>query len=160
MSLYGLGQNRWSIFSGSFDVAGNRQHGLHSMDVSEEVKREIVRGNKQKGAGVTRGPHSVTCSAEILLVEWQQILEALGDGFSEVPFDINATYIEQNGDGRLSVVVRDVLIAKHQKKVSNDGKEIVISAEFTVVEPVQWNGLQIIEREDAFWEAAGLAIFG
>lgn len=160
MSLYGLGQDRWSIFSGNFRFGDVKMHGLHTWDVQEEVKREIVRGNRQKGAGTTRGAHSVTSSAEILAVEYLQLIDTLGDGFSDVPFDIDCTYIEQNGDGVLNVHATDVKIAKHQKKVSNDGKELVYSVEFTIVEPIKWNGLQIIARDDAYWEASGLTIFG
>jgi zona occludens toxin (predicted ATPase) len=154
---YGMNQNRWSLASGKISVHGQEYRGIQSLSPKESVKREKVYGSGRIAVGRVRGQHEASCSMEMLLSEYNQLVQTLGPSFSDVPFDIAATFIEMVGDGVFSVEVVQATIISAELKASNDQKALVMAVELDVVEPIIWNGLRMCDQEDGF-DASGFGL--
>lgn len=148
--IYSLNGNRWSLASGEISAAGQKFVGLQSLSPKESVKKERVEGNGRTAVGRTRGKHEASTGMEMLLTEFEQLISTLGDSYTDVPFDITSTFIENYGDGVMTVDITQVTIVSNELKASNDGKALVMAVELDVIDPIRWNGLRICDQGDSF----------
>jgi hypothetical protein len=148
---YSLNSNRWSFASGDIYLDGRRYFGLQNISPKESVKKDPVYGNGRTAIGRVRGQHSASASMDILLTEYNALLEGLGDSFTDVPFDISATFLETSGgDGVFTLGLTQVTIVEHELGLSNDGKAAIMKVTLDVVDPISWNGRRICDQGDGF----------
>jgi hypothetical protein len=160
VAIYSPNQNRWSFASGECNFNGQKFVGLQSFNPVEEVKKERVYGNGRKAIGRVRGQHTASASCEMVLTEYDQLIQALGPGFTDIPFDISVTYIETAGDGVFTIQCSQVTITKVEQKASNDGKAIIVALDLDLIDPINWNGQTMVEVDDTTFDfdAAGLTV--
>jgi hypothetical protein len=158
MAIFGINQNRWALTSGHFSAYGIRIYGLQSLAPSEEVKVETSYGSGSIGVGRVQGQHSASATLEVLLAEYDQLIKALGGNFVGKPFDVVGTFLEVSGDGIFTVGIPQGVISKTEMKASNDGKAIVQALTLHVVEPIDWNGVKLIEQDLSSFDATGFGL--
>lgn len=142
--IFSLDQNRWSLASAEIDVAGDKMLGVQSLAPKEELTPTDVYGNGPVPVGRTRGIYKGSAELSILLVEFRAIIQKLGNGFGEKTFNIGATYIEINGDGVMPIEITGCRIATPDLSDTNDGKATVVKVGLSIITPIFWDGLQII----------------
>lgn len=157
--IYSLNGNRWSFASASISLAGSSFVGLQNLNPKESVKKEKVYGNGRTGIGRVRGQHEASSTMDMVLTEYNQLIQRLGDSFTDVPFDISATFLEQNGDGVFTLGITQATIVDHEMGLSNDGKATIQKVTLDVIDPIWWNGIRICDQGDDFNATAfGLAL--
>lgn len=157
--IYSLNANRWSFASAEISLAGSKYVGLQNLNPKESVKKEGVYGNGRTKIGRVRGQHEASSTMDMVLTEYNQLIQGLGDSFTDVPFDISATFIEQNGDGVFTMGMTQVTIVEHELGMSNDGKALIQKVTLDIIDPISWNGIRICDQGDSFNASAfGLTI--
>jgi hypothetical protein len=157
---YGINPNRLTFASGTASFNNRTFVGLQGMTPKEEIKKEPVYGSGQKPVGMTRGQLSGTFSFEILLSEGDALLQDLGPGFSDVPFDVSGTYMEPGGvDATYTLGVVQCTIKNIETSYANDGKALTYKFDCALTEPISWNGVKSIDLpEDADVSLLGLVV--
>jgi hypothetical protein len=159
MAIYSMNAYRWSFASGEINCNGRKFVGLQNLNPKESVKKEKVYGNGRTGIGRVRGQHEASSTMDMVLTEYDQLIQSLGDSFTDVPFDISATFIETTGDGVFTLGMTQVTIVEHELAMSNDGKALIQKVTLDIIDPIFWNGLRMCDQGDGFnAEAFGLTI--
>lgn len=97
--------HRYSFASIELTVNGRKFLGFR--EINYRVVREpgVVRGAHPEPLGYTRGEVSYEADVTLYAEEARELLDTLGDGYMEVPFDIVVAYAEEG-----QPVVRDRLL--------------------------------------------------
>lgn len=157
--IYSLNAYRWSFASGEINLDGRKYVGLQNLNPKEAVKKEAVYGNGRTAIGRVRGQHSASSTMDMILTEYDALIEGLGDSFTDVPFDISATFIETSGDGVFTLGMTQVTIVEHELAMSNDGKALIQKVTLDIIDPIVWNGKRMCDQGDGFNATAfGLTI--
>lgn len=134
----------WSFASAEIDVAGVSVFGVSGLGWKEDVKKEPTYGNGPLPIGRPRGQWSGSADMEILYSEYLTLISVLGDSFTDVSFNIGATYVEVNGPGIMPVQLLSVQIASPEVANTNDGKATVVKVGLSLIRPVETNGIAIM----------------
>jgi hypothetical protein len=145
--IYSIDQNRWSLASAELDFAGYKVIGVSSLGLKEELTPSEEYGNGPAPVGRTIGQYKASGDCEIILVEYQNLIQTLGAGFMTVPFGIGATYFEAGGDGIMSVQVTGARITNHELSNSNDGKATRMKFSLSIITPILWNGVSCLDLQ-------------
>lgn len=87
--------HRYSYASIEADINGKKFYGHKEISYNQELEPGEVRGAHSQLLGRTKGDLKAEASLTTYLEEWQELLEALGDGYMETPFDIIVSYAEE-----------------------------------------------------------------
>lgn len=87
---------KWDYSSLEIDVAGDIYVGIKEIAWTETLEPGIVRGTSAQKLARTRGEHDAEGSMVMYYEDALELLNALGDGYGEVSFDISVTY---SGEG-------------------------------------------------------------
>lgn len=106
--------HRYSFSSIEATFNGKKYIGFSAINFDEELEPGEVRGASAELLGRTRGDYKTSGSYEMYLQEDEVFIEALGDGYGEVSFNITVMYAEDN-----SPVIQKTLIGCRIKKGSH-----------------------------------------
>lgn len=161
--IWGLNKNRFTLESGRIILAGQIEvMGLYSFTPKEELTgKELIHANGQRSVGKTKGKLKGNADMELLLTEYDQLVQYLGDGFGDEDFDIVAHFSEPGSDGEYTVGVSGASILSSEQGLSNDGKAIVQKIGLLITDPIDWNGVKMIRDDGSFLDplAFGLSFF-
>lgn len=87
--------HRYSYASIELDVSGRKFYGHKEISYNQDLEPGEVRGAHSQLLGRTKGDLKAEASLTTYLEEWQELLEALGDGYMESSFDIVVSYAEE-----------------------------------------------------------------
>lgn len=147
--------------SAEIDLRGRRYLGFASLNFSDELKKEAVRGNGSVALGVSVGEYEATCDFELVLHESFIFQEALGNGYGAVPFNIGASYVELPGAGVSVVEIIGATIMKIETSLQRGATGLVDKYTCMVITPIRRNGRTIIDIARGGSEiAAALSLAG
>jgi hypothetical protein len=67
---------------------------MKSINYSRERSRDMPAGAHPDPIGKTRGTNKYDGDCELYLIQWQELLESLGEGYGDIPFPIIVTYAD------------------------------------------------------------------
>ncbi|MEO5730971.1 MAG: hypothetical protein ABI134_33645 [Byssovorax sp.] len=152
---YSVNQNRFTFASGYITLNEVKYPGLQGMTPKDEVASELIYGSGQIAVGKTRGPYKPSLTFEILMGEGGELQKALGTPLDSKPFDVSGTFIENGSiDNDFTIQIDQVTWKTSEIGMSNDQKALVLKVEVTVILPISWNGIYLVDQPDSF-DAAG-----
>jgi hypothetical protein len=158
MSIYSVDQNRFSLASAELDFNGTKIIGASSPTFSEELPDVMEYGNSNLPVGRVTGQWKGSGEIDLLLVEFDQLVQSLGTGFGQVNFNIGCTYMEVAGDGIYSLQITGCRINKIDG--SNEvGKGSRVKCAFNYTQPAQWNGAAIFDAGGGLLGSVIAALF-
>lgn len=86
---------RYSFASIEADVAGRTVLGMKEIAYTETLEPGEVRGTGSQLLGRTAGDYSVEPSMTMYREEWDDLLDALGEGYLRKSFDVKVTYADE-----------------------------------------------------------------
>lgn len=146
-NVFSNDQNVFSLASAELDFNGYKVIGVNSLNLKDELTPSDEYGNGVVAVGRTVGQYKASGDCEILLAEYNAIIQRLGRGFGKRPFGIGATYIEIGGDGIMSVQVLGARIVSTELSNSNDGKGTRVKFGLSIIKPILWNGISIVDEQ-------------
>jgi len=113
--------------------------GFTDVSYTQTLEPGIFRGTRPEKLARTIGEHNVEGSFTLVKVEYQELIEALGDGYMQTGFDITVTYSETN-----SPIVTDVLtscrITSEEDSHSQGTDALVVACDLDIMKMTR-NGL-------------------
>ncbi|MFT3773011.1 MAG: hypothetical protein QM820_47110 [Minicystis sp.] len=156
--IYSVDQNRFSLASAELDFNGVRILGASSPSFSEELPDNMEYGTGNLPVGRVTGQWKGSGEIDLLLVEFDQLAQSLGDGFGQANFNVGCTYLEIAGDGIFSLQFTGCRINKIDG--SNEaGKASRVKVAFNYTQPATWNGFRIFAPGGGLLGAIFTAIF-
>lgn len=150
-SAFGLNQRRLSLASGHITFAGEKFPGLQGMTPKDSVESTPTYGSGQIAVGTTRGPYKPEFSFEILAGEGDALMQLLGTPLDGAPFDVSGTFMEPGSvDRDFTVQIHQCTWKSSELAMSNDGKALIYKVETTVILPISWNGIYLVDQPDGF----------
>jgi hypothetical protein len=143
MAIYSLDQNRFSFASAELDFGGFKVISVNDLVFKEESPQPEEYGNGPLPVGRVQGQYKGSGDCTILLVEYNDLIQRLGGGFSGKNFNVGATYMELQGDGIMIVDVRGARIVSHEL-ANSEGKASRMKLSFSIVTPILFNGVGIL----------------
>lgn len=95
-------------------VVNGKRYEAREVNYSATVERTAVHGSSGRKLGYTRGTLDFEGDVTLYMEDAIAVLDALGDGFAECPFDITVSYTLSNGR-----VVTDRLVGCRIKSVED-----------------------------------------
>lgn len=148
MASFALDQNRFSFASAELDFAGTRVVSVNDLSFKEESPQPEEYGNGPLPVGRVQGNYKGSADCTILLIEYNELIQKLGSGFSKKNFNLGATYMELEGDGIFLVQVMGCRIT-NQELVNSEGKASRMKLSFNFVTPIQYNGQGILQSQNS-----------
>lgn len=141
-------QSRLSLANAAADFNGIVMRGLQNIDIDEQVDSEAVYGNGSVSLGATDGKHSCTLKFSTIPEEADNIVQGLGPAFSRVLGSVGITMTNSVTFENYEIVLTRVKITKKSAKLGDAGgqKPSMVDFECMVMDPVQWNGVDIIDN--------------
>ncbi len=157
---FSLNMNRFTFASGFITLGQDKYPGLQGMTPKDEVDTSVVYGQGQIGVGKTRGQYKPTFGFEILMGEGSAFQQRLGTPLDGRPFDVSGTFIENGSiDRDFTIQIHGCTWKSSELGMTNDQKALVLKVETTVVLPISWNGVYLVDTPDDFDSAAfGLVV--
>lgn len=142
--------HRYSFSSIELKINGTKYIGVKSINYDDGLKPAQLGGTTPVMIGRTRGKYEAKGDVEFYRLEAQAVIDALGDGFYEVPFDIVVQYSE-NDD---TTVTTDNLIGVRLESTASsntDGPEAAtLKFGLNIIVPVKWGGKNGVTPIDTF----------
>ncbi len=135
----------YSLTSAQIDLAyGLTVRGISDLTRDQEVKAEIELGSDGLPLGAPAGTFSGTIDFTVIVSEYAALLSALGPGYMQVSFPLNATYIEVSSGGVLTYEAPSIRITKDNWSEANDGKASRVKVSAMLLSPPLINGMPAI----------------
>lgn len=77
------------------DILGARSIGVQAIDYKASLKPGAVYGTSARKNGRTLGKYEPSASMTLYKLDADELLEALGDGFGEISFNIEVNFAEE-----------------------------------------------------------------
>lgn len=87
------------------DPIGRKTIGVQALSYKNALKPGIVRGTSARKNGRTRGQHEPDASITMYKEEADALIDELGDGYGEVPFDIVVNFADEGQPLSTTVIV-------------------------------------------------------
>lgn len=110
--------HRYGWASITMKASGNELVHLKEISYNHKLEPGMVRGVGPQVSGRTRGEYTAEGSMTLQREGWDELRNALGDGYLEVSFPISVSYAE---DGQ--PVVTDELVGVRIKSVETKGSQ-------------------------------------
>ncbi len=141
---WSLNTARFSLSSLKLFVAGVPIIGNTASTISEEVAGDLMFGNGVIGLGMVIGALSGDLELGFIPEEDDNLLNAIGPGFSEVPISYSASFFEPTNPAGVYVVSNDTIWIKGTNlDAARDGA--VIKRKFKSQGATSWNGNTAID---------------
>jgi hypothetical protein len=141
-------QSRLSLANAEADFAGVTMRALQNFEIDEEVAADPVYGNGSVSIGAPDGMHKCTLKFDTIPEEADNLVQKLGSGFSRVLGSVGVTMQNTVSFNFYDIVMTRVRILKKSAKLGKAGGQdpSLITFECMVLDPVQWNGVDIIDN--------------
>jgi len=132
--------NRYSYVSLTAYANGTPYRGIKSLSYKDNLDPAGVYGASVQMSGATRGQYKAEADVEMYLEEWHDFRDALGDGFMEVQWPLDAQY-EEAGRGVHSVQLPAVRISGVDDSHSEGTDGLTVKLKLFVLLPILRDGL-------------------
>lgn len=123
--------NRYSWASVRIRVGSTEYMDVTEISYSHTMERGTVRGVGAQKLGMTRGEYDAEASITFLKEGFDQLVEALGEGYMEIPFDVAVTYADEGQDTNTDQLV-GCRISSIEKNPSQGTDGLTVSCELDV----------------------------
>ncbi len=146
--LWTSDQSMLSLANAEADFAGVTMRALQNFEIDEEVAADPLYGNGSVALGAPDGMHKCTLKFDTIPEEADNIKQQLGNGFSRVLGAVGVTMQNSITFAFYDIVMTRVRIMKIGAKLGKAGGQdaSLFTIECMVLDPVQWNGVDIIDN--------------
>lgn len=134
---------KFDFSSVEIDIAGIIYIGVTELSYTHTLEPGILRGTRAEKLGRTRGEYDAEGSVTIYKDTWNEIRNALGDGYLETSFDITATYAEDDEEIQVDKLF-GVRITSVETAPSQGTDPITVDLELDIIR-IEENGVLPIE---------------
>jgi hypothetical protein len=113
--------------------------GVTALDYNDKLEPGLTRGTSAVPRGVTRGQWSGAGSVEMLRLDYDRWILALGPGFSEIDLVCNASYFEAALGVKTDTIFCRLTESAVTLSDSSDGAKVKCT--LFVIAPILWNGI-------------------
>lgn len=151
MGSWSTDQSRLGLASAEADFGGVQLRGIQSLSISDSLDTDPMYGNGSTSIGAPVGMHKAEGQLVTIPEEADSCLQSLGNAFGRVLGSIGLTMAEPDGSGIYSVQLNRVKITKVELNPGEAGgqKGATKTISFIVLDPVDWNGISIIENPNS-----------
>lgn len=143
-----------SFASAEIDFGGSRFFGISALNWSEELTPEDVYGNGAPPIGRTKGEYKASADFEQVASEFMLLLDKLGDGYGEVPFNIGCSYVEAGST--ITVQILGARITKVDVSNARGPAGTMYKVTLSVIVPILTNGKSILRPSAQATSVGGL----
>jgi hypothetical protein len=122
---------RYSFASCRLRIGGREITGFKEISYTHSMERTKVRGVGAQPLGMTRGEYEAEGSVVLYREDWDELRDALGDGFMESIFDIAVSYADE-GQTTKTDELRGCSFASNEKNPSQGTDALEVSLDLDV----------------------------
>lgn len=136
--------NRHDWASIQLELAGlKKTAGMRALNYKHTLEYEHVMAGGSQPVGDTLGTYSAEAGFEMLLVDYQHLIQTLGNGYGAVHFNVLVKYAKKKGDPILVDELRGCRIKGEDRSHSQGNGALVVKVDLGV-QLLIVNGVQMV----------------
>ena len=147
--VYDINSKQYSMSSLDLQLAGVSLFGGSELKLSEKLEPGEVEGQSPVPVGYTTGAWSGEGSIKLPLAEALSAKAQLGNQWGTIAWTGTATFTEVDGDGVMTIEILGARFNSTELDGGDRSKASTDSLGFKLLQPGLWNGVKIVEPNQA-----------